>query len=147
MRGTLDTGDYSIAGLTHVIAVERKSLQDLVMCVGRERERFERELQRLKAYPVSALVIEAKECQILLKQYRGEVHPNAVMGSVISWEARGLKVKWLGNAKEAGDWTARFMFAAARDRYLENYPLFESVGSSREILPAANLDPNALQTA
>ena len=27
--GTLDTGDYSVSGLEHLIAVERKSLDDL----------------------------------------------------------------------------------------------------------------------
>ncbi len=43
--GTLDTGDYSLAGLTDRVAVERKSLPDLVACLGRERERFEREMQ------------------------------------------------------------------------------------------------------
>ena len=30
--GTLDTGDYSLAGLTDKVAVERKSLPDLVAC-------------------------------------------------------------------------------------------------------------------
>ena len=40
--GTLAVGDYSLAGLEDRVAVERKSLPDLVMCLGRERERFER---------------------------------------------------------------------------------------------------------
>lgn len=44
--GTLAVGDYSLAGLEDRVAVERKSLPDLVMCLGRERERFERELAR-----------------------------------------------------------------------------------------------------
>lgn len=45
-RGTLSLGDYSLAGLTDRVAVERKSLADLVMCLGKERERFQRELMR-----------------------------------------------------------------------------------------------------
>ena len=40
--GTLNVGDYSIAGLESVVAIERKSLPDLVACCGRERERFQR---------------------------------------------------------------------------------------------------------
>ena len=44
--GALSVGDYSLAGLADRVAVERKSLPDLVMCLGRERERFERELAR-----------------------------------------------------------------------------------------------------
>ncbi len=33
IRGSLTTGDYSVAGLEHVVAVERKSLRDLIECV------------------------------------------------------------------------------------------------------------------
>lgn len=45
-RGSLVTGDYSLHGLADRIAIERKELSDLVQCLGRERERFEREIQR-----------------------------------------------------------------------------------------------------
>jgi DNA excision repair protein ERCC-4 len=41
-QGTLTAGDYSLAGLESLVAVERKSLSDLVACLGRERDRFER---------------------------------------------------------------------------------------------------------
>lgn len=58
-RVTLCTGDYSVTGCTDIARVERKSLPDLVACVGRDRERFENELRRLDAFPVRALVIEA----------------------------------------------------------------------------------------
>ena len=40
--GTLKTGDYSVAGLTAYVALERKSESDFLACVGVERERFER---------------------------------------------------------------------------------------------------------
>ncbi|NQU21949.1 MAG: hypothetical protein HQ567_11755 [Candidatus Nealsonbacteria bacterium] len=39
--GTLATGDYSVRGLEHVVAVERKSLPDLLGCIGRDRSRFD----------------------------------------------------------------------------------------------------------
>lgn len=57
--GTLAVGDYSLAGLTDRVAVERKELSDLVQCLGRERERFERELQRGAALDAFAVVVEA----------------------------------------------------------------------------------------
>jgi ERCC4-type nuclease len=47
--GTLTTGDYSIRGLEHVVSVERKTLPDLVACVGSSRERFDKEVKRLLA--------------------------------------------------------------------------------------------------
>lgn len=126
-RGTLDTGDYSIKGLEHVVTVERKSLQDLVMCCGRERERFDREIQRLLAYPCKAMVIESHISHIELKQYRGDMHPNAIMGSVMGWMVRGLPIIWAGDHMRAGQLTAKFLYSAAKRRWLENYPLFETV--------------------
>jgi ERCC4-type nuclease len=51
VRGTLTTGDYSIAGLESLFAVERKSISDLVgCCMGDSRQRFERELHRLRGF-------------------------------------------------------------------------------------------------
>lgn len=123
--GTLDTGDYSLAGLEHLVAVERKSLQDLVMCVGRERERFDREIQRIMAYPVKALVVEASIAQIEAKAYRGLVEPNAVLGSIMGWMVKGLPVIWANDHLTAGKLTARFLFIAARRRWLENYSFLE----------------------
>jgi len=129
---TLVTGDYSVRGLTNVIAVERKSMQDLLMCIGRERERFEREIQRLMAYPIKALVLECHISQIQLKSYRGDIHPNAALASVISWQVRGLPVIWAGDAITAGDLTARFLYLAAKSRYYETLPLLESFDATEE---------------
>ncbi len=56
--GTLNTGDYSLEGLTSFVAVERKSLPDLVMCLGKERERFVRELERGRALDAFAVICE-----------------------------------------------------------------------------------------
>lgn len=64
VRGTLRTGDYSVVGFEREFAIERKSLQDLVQTVIRERERFEYELLRLRQYRVRAVVIEATWDQI-----------------------------------------------------------------------------------
>ncbi len=38
VEGTLTTGDYSVVGLEHVVAIERKSLPDLLGCIGRARQ-------------------------------------------------------------------------------------------------------------
>ena len=57
--GTLSVGDYSLAGLADKVAVERKELSDLVACLGRERERFERELARGAALDAFCVVVEA----------------------------------------------------------------------------------------
>ena len=46
--GTLTTGDYSLAGFTDKVAIERKELSDLIGCLTHDRDRFTRELERLR---------------------------------------------------------------------------------------------------
>ena len=85
VTGTLTTGDYSIEGLENIIAIERKSLPDFLACVGGERGRFEREVQRLLAYPVRALVIETTWQQLEVGEWRSKVTPEAAIGSALGW--------------------------------------------------------------
>jgi len=115
VTGTLDTGDYSIVGLTHLVAVERKSLPDLLACVGRERDRFVRALQRLSAYPYRLLVIEATAAQIEAGDWRGKIVPAHVMGALASWSAKWCLPVWLGGTHDAcGRYVERWLFQAAR---------------------------------
>src|SRR5579862_2289911 len=59
VRGTLQSGDYSLAGFESRVAIERKSAADLFNTLGQGRRRFQNELQRLSAYDFAAVVIEA----------------------------------------------------------------------------------------
>lgn len=103
---TLDTGDYSIAGCTDLVRIERKSLPDLVACVGPSRERFEDELRRLEAFPVRALIVEASLEAIAAHAYRSETRPASVIGSLVAWQVdRRLPVVL------AGDWESAALVA------------------------------------
>jgi ERCC4-type nuclease len=117
VKGTLATGDYSVLGLEHVVCVERKSLPDLVQCVGRERDRFERCIQRMRGYEVACLVVEAPWAAIETQQYRAQVAPEAVIGSLYSWMARGITVVMAGDRPRAAKAVSRILFAAARERW------------------------------
>lgn len=86
--GTLTVGDYSLAGLTDKVAVERKSLPDLVACLGRERERFERELQRGAALDAFAVVVEASWADLAGGKYRSKLQPHAACQSVLAFAGR-----------------------------------------------------------
>lgn len=119
VQGTLPTGDYSIQGLQNVVAIERKSLPDLIGCVGRDRERFDREVQRLLAYPVRALVIEATWGELELGEWRGRVTSSAAIGSVLGWIASGLPVLMAGDHGRAGKMVGRLLFTTARRRFRE----------------------------
>ena len=81
MRGTLYTGDYSILGLEELIAIERKSIADLVACcMGENRERFERELHRLRGFRFKRLLILGSRGEIELQRYYSRIAPKAVAG-------------------------------------------------------------------
>ena len=61
----LETGDYSIDGLENEITIERKSKVDLYGSLGRNRDRLEREFQRMQAMKYSAIVLEADWEEVL----------------------------------------------------------------------------------
>ena len=86
--GTLTVGDYSLRGLEDKVAVERKSLPDLVQCLGRERERFERELQRGAALDAFAVVIEGSWSDLANGNFRSQLNPHAACQSVLAFMAR-----------------------------------------------------------
>lgn len=112
----LDTGDYSVKGYQDYIRIERKSLSDLVQCVGRERERFDREMVRLRGFRFCAVVVEGNWRDVMTGDFgRSRVHPNAVMGSCHSWQRRGVPIMFLGNPVAAASWVRGYMFNCARE--------------------------------
>ena len=64
MKETLETGDYSLMGFMEYIRIERKELGDFIGCLGAGRDRFKRELQRLKSYDYKAVIIECNASDI-----------------------------------------------------------------------------------
>lgn len=134
VAGSLVTGDYSVVGLEHVVAVERKSLEDLLGCVGRERERFDRECQRLLAYQCRALVVESTWAAIEMGGWRSQVTPNQALGSLLGWACMGIPVLMAGDHSRAGKFISRILFTAARRRWRELRALSQVIGEA----PPAN---------
>jgi len=119
ITATLATGDYSLVGLESIVNIERKGIGDLVSCVGAERERFEREVMRLLAYPVRALVVESSWQEIETGKWRGKVTSSQVVGSLLGWSARGLPILLVDDHDQAGRMVSRLLFIAARRRWRE----------------------------
>lgn len=103
VRGTLRTGDYSVAGHEAAFTVERKSLADLVNTVIHERERFERELERMAAFAFRRLLIVAPFREVARGGYRfSRANPAAVLASVATFEVRyGVPAVFAHDAGEA----------------------------------------------
>ncbi len=96
---TLDAGDYSVEGLEHRVAIERKSLDDWTGTVLRDRARFYRELERLRGYAFRCVVIEASVRQIQERRYTSEVHPLAVLGFVAEVSVAQAVPVYLGGSR------------------------------------------------
>lgn len=86
--GSLTSGDYSILGCEHLFAVERKSISDLVGSVIQGRERFERELHRLRGFRFKRLLIEGTFLAVENHGYISKADPKAVLHSLAAFEAR-----------------------------------------------------------
>ena len=86
---TLKTGDYSIVGLEDKIAVERKSIADWFNSIGTDRERFEREMERLALMDYAAVVIEGDWRELLLNsEQHTRMNPKASHRTMISWSIK-----------------------------------------------------------
>ena len=99
--GTLQSGDYSIKGMEHLIGIERKSTADLISSVTSGRERFERELHRLHGFRFKRLLIEGTIEDVRQHRYRSKANPKSVLNSLHAFEVRyDVPVVWGGSRKE-----------------------------------------------
>lgn len=103
-RATLDFGDYcwqvsnkgvsyydTASRITPVCCIERKmSLDELAMCLTRDRDRFRREVERAIAYKsIIYLLVENGSWEgIRAHRYRSKFHPNAFLASLTAWMIR-----------------------------------------------------------
>jgi DNA excision repair protein ERCC-4 len=114
-RGTLAVGDYSLRGLEDEVAIERKSLNDLLGSITGGRERFIKELRQLRAFRFAAIVVEAGWDDVLLKRYPQNVAPNAVIGSLAAFAIKyGVVPILAGDRGAAAEVTERLLLNYAR---------------------------------
>ena len=105
VRKTLSYGDYSILGFEECISVERKKVGDLFTCLGSQRERFKRELEKLSGFERKWLLIEDLEGEVLQPQEHGSMHPNAVRQSLVSIEIKlGIPIHYTPNKTWSEIW-------------------------------------------
>ena len=87
-QASLSAGDYSIEGLEQIIAIERKTKNDMYTTIGQHRDRFIRELEKLSKYQYSAIVIESTLKGFTVQPEYSRLHPNSAMASLIAWSIR-----------------------------------------------------------
>lgn len=99
-RRKLDAGDYScecslpdgsVLDLSRHVSIERKmSIDELCMCMGRERKRFEREFQRAKenGTKIYLLVEDGSWEKVYSGKYQSLMRPSALIASIDAFRAR-----------------------------------------------------------
>jgi DNA excision repair protein ERCC-4 len=112
----LKAADYSLKGMASRVGVERKSLADFLGSITSGRERFHRELERLRSYEHAALIIEASWSDIELGNYPlvhgkpcSAVHPNSVAGTLVSIHTRYVPVLLAGDRAGGQSLCARLL--------------------------------------
>jgi DNA excision repair protein ERCC-4 len=103
-RAALESGDYSLPGLENIVAVERKELNDLINCLCHDRERFKKELHRLRPYALKAVVIEATPEDIARGRYKSQMKPQAALQSCFAFMVKyGVNFFFAGN-RQGGEY-------------------------------------------
>ncbi len=125
--GNLPTGDYTLEAAPDFAVIERKSASDLLGCIGGGRERFERELQRLRAFPRRIVLVECSYPD-LLNHHRTQIKPAAIAGSIAVWSGRYCGFHFAGNRRDAEDFARRFLLTAARELWNRAEAFHKEVG-------------------
>lgn len=111
----LHVGDYSVCGLENRIAIERKSLPDLLSSLTHGRERFEKELAKAKSYDFFAVVVECSPSDILERRYDVDVHPAAAWESVCTFAVRHCPILFAETREIAAKLTESVLRKYARE--------------------------------
>jgi DNA excision repair protein ERCC-4 len=100
---TLPVGDYSLSGFLDKVSIERKSLDDLIGCLmGKERERFERELARARHLEMFHVVVEADLNDLAQGRYKSAMKPHSAAQSLFAFQVRyRLSIVWASNRHRA----------------------------------------------
>lgn len=121
----LDIGDYSAQlgdeTFERNVVIERKhNLDELCGNLTADRDRFEREFLRAKAYntKVFLLIEEASWDDVFLGNYRSKLVPKSLLASLLSWQTRfGITIVF-ANKANSGALIHGILYYAIREKLL-----------------------------
>jgi len=117
IREKIDAGDYGIKEYPDLIVIERKqSVTELCGNFGKNRKRFERELERMEDITFKYIVIEDYWSSVKKPKYT-KMRYAAILGSIVSIELKyGIHFIFAGNAKMAQDISRSLLIKAWKYR-------------------------------
>ena len=120
VRRRLSVGDYTLLGMEKEIAVERKTLPDLVNSIIQERGNFISRCEKLSSFKKKCFVIEGTLSLLKTPYEESHAHPNAVLGSIIAAQERwDIPVHFLDNFLLAEEFVASMLSKYHAYRWLE----------------------------
>ena len=109
------------------IAIERKSIDDLIGSLTKGRDRFEKELQKGSRIPYFALVIEASLSDLANGKYQSSTLPKSAIQSLLSWSVKyRLPVFFAESREYAEKITLSLLLKYARSIF-QKYTLLEKI--------------------
>ncbi|MGO9118504.1 MAG: ERCC4 domain-containing protein [Desulfomonilaceae bacterium] len=117
VTGALESGDYSVLGLEHLIGVERKSLPDLLGSLTNGRQRFEAELKRARSLHKFYILVECSPSDLLVPDFgkMSRAHPNSIWGTLCAWSSRYHPFLFGGARRESAKLCEGILIAYAKE--------------------------------
>jgi len=116
----LDTGDYSIEGMEHLITIERKSISDLWGTLTTGKDRFHREMQRAVHIPSRYIIIEGSLKDVYSGCYFSKVSPEFILSSLASLEFDyGIRVVFADKRKDLCQWYVRKLLEKLYKKHIQ----------------------------
>jgi DNA excision repair protein ERCC-4 len=120
IRKRLATGDYTLQGMEEEVAIERKTLPDLVNSIIQDRKDFIEKCERLSTFRKKCLVVEGSLSTIKTPYEDSQAHPNAVLGSLLAAQERWeIPVYFLDDIILAEEFVASMLSKYHAYRWLE----------------------------
>jgi hypothetical protein len=120
VRKRLKVGDYTVLGLEEEVAVERKTVPDLVNSIIQDRKDFIEKCERLSTFRKKCLVIEGSLSLVKTPYDETQAHPNAVLGSLLAAQERWeIPVYFLDDFILAEEFVASMLSKYHAYRWLE----------------------------
>jgi len=99
-RGTMETGDWCVAGAQDGVVIERKTASDFLGTITTGRERFEKELKRARLDCKALIIVVEASFGVVLAR-AGGMSKASLLGTVASFARRNVPVIFAGDAENA----------------------------------------------
>ena len=113
----MKTGDYTVKGMEDLICIERKSKSDLISTLTQKinRERFKREIDRMKPFKYKCVVVESDMIKLWVQSRFSKATPSSYINTACQWSARYVPFYFCNNKTQARHFVEQFILGAIKE--------------------------------